>query len=64
MPFVVSLMIAVTTSYSTPIGSSTHMLIYGPGGFRFTDFLRIGIWMHIILLAVNLLTVNLVYPIH
>lgn len=40
------------------------MLIYGPGGFRFTDFLRIGIWMHIILLAVNLLTVNLVYPIH
>ena len=63
-PFVVSLMIAVTTSYSTPVGSSTHMLIYGPGGFRFTDFLKVGVWMHFIVLAVNLITVNLIYPLH
>jgi di/tricarboxylate transporter len=62
MPFVISLMLAVTTSFASPIGSSTHMLIYGPGGFRFTDFLRIGIWMHIALLAANIFIVNLVYP--
>ena len=62
MPFVISLMIAITTSFSSPIGSSTHMLIYGPGGFRFTDFLKVGILMHIVLLAANLFIVNLIYP--
>lgn len=64
MPFVVSLMIAVTTSFASPIGSNTHMLIYGPGGFRFNDFLKIGLMMHVILLAVNLLVVNMIYPLH
>ena len=64
MPFVISLMIAVTTSFASPIGSSTHMLIYGPGGFHFSDFLKIGLWMHIILLAANLLIVNLIYPLY
>ncbi|MBQ9678771.1 MAG: SLC13 family permease [Prevotella sp.] len=64
MPFVVSLMLAVTTSFSSPIGSSTHMLIYGPGGFKFTDFMKIGLLMHVILLAANLLIVNIVYPLY
>jgi di/tricarboxylate transporter len=64
MPFVISLMIAVTTSFASPIGSSTHMLIYGPGGFKFSDFLRIGFLMHVVLLAANLLIVNIIYPLH
>lgn len=64
MPFVISLMIAVTTSFATPIGSSTHMLIYGPGSFKFTDFMRIGLLMHIVLLAANLLIVNIIYPLY
>lgn len=62
LPFIISLMIAVSCSFATPIGSPTHMLVYGPGGYRFSDFLRIGIWMNIIILAVNLLVVNLIYP--
>lgn len=64
MPFVVSLMIAVTTSFASPIGSSTHMLIYGPGGFRFTDFIKIGLIMHIVLLVANLGIVTLIYPLY
>lgn len=64
MPFVISLMLAVTVSFASPIGSSTHMLIYGPGGFKFTDFLRIGFLMHIILLAADLFIVNLIYPLY
>lgn len=62
MPFIISLMIAVSCSFATPIGSPTHMLVYGPGGYRFTDFLKIGFWMNIIILAVNLFVVNLIYP--
>ena len=63
LPFVISLMISVTISFASPIGSSTHMLIYGPGGFKFTDFMKIGLIMHIILLISCIFIVNIVYPI-
>ena len=62
MPFVISLMISVTISFASPIGSSTHMLIYGPGAFHFTDFARLGGIMHLVLLAVAIIAVCLVYP--
>ena len=61
-PFLIALMIAVSSSFATPIGSPTHMLVYGPGGYRFSDFLRIGLLMNLIILAANILIVNLVYP--
>ena len=64
MPFMISLMIAVSSSFATPIGSTTHLLVYGPGGYKFSDFMKIGIPMNIIILAANILIVNLVYPIH
>lgn len=64
MPFIMSLMLSVTISFASPVGSSTHMLIYGPGSFRFTDFARLGTWMHIVLLAVCLIVVNLIYPLY
>jgi len=61
-PFLVALMISVSSSFATPIGSPTHMLVYGPGGYRFSDFMRIGLLMNIIILAANVLIVNIVYP--
>lgn len=57
-------MLSVTISFASPIGSSTHMLIYGPGSFRFTDFARLGICMHIVLLAIALFVVNMIYPLY
>ena len=61
-PFLIALMISVSSSFATPIGSPTHMLVYGPGGYRFSDFLRIGLLMNLIILAANIIIVNLVYP--
>ena len=61
-PFLIALMISVSSSFATPIGSPTHMLVYGPGGYRFSDFLRIGLLMNLIILAANILIVNIVYP--
>lgn len=61
-PFLVALMVSVSSSFATPIGSPTHMLVYGPGGYRFSDFMRIGLLMNLIILAANILIVNLVYP--
>lgn len=61
-PFLIALMISVSSSFATPIGSPTHMLVYGPGGYRFSDFIRIGLPMNLIILAANIFCVNLIYP--
>ncbi len=61
-PFLIALMISVSSSFATPIGSPTHMLVYAPGGYRFSDFMRIGLLMNLIILAANIFIVNVVYP--
>lgn len=60
--FCVALMVAVSSSFATPIGSPTHMLVYGPGGYRFSDFIKIGLPMNFIMLAANIFIVLLLYP--
>ena len=61
-PFLIALMVSVSSSFATPIGSPTHMLVYGPGGYRFSDFMRVGLLMNLIILAANIFIVNIVYP--
>ena len=61
-PFLIALMISVSSSFATPIGSPTHMLVYAPGGYRFSDFIRIGLPMNFIILAANIFIVNVLYP--
>lgn len=60
--FCIALMIAVSSSFATPIGSPTHMLVYGEGGYKFTDFCKIGLVMNIVILAANIFIVTLVFP--
>jgi len=61
-PFLIALMISVSSSFATPIGSPTHMLVSAPGGYRFSDFMRIGLLMNLIILAANIFIVNIIYP--
>jgi len=61
-PLVVAVMIAASASFATPIGYQTNTLVYGPGGYRFTDFLRIGVPLN---LSVGLLAsaiIPLIWP--
>ena len=61
-PFLLALMIAANASYSTPIAASPNMLVYGPGGYRFTDYMRIGIPLTIIVTITGVAAVILAYP--
>lgn len=61
-PLLVTVMFASSASFSTPIGYQTNTLVYGPGGYKFTDYLRIGLPLNISLAIVVSLTVPLLWP--
>jgi len=61
MTFAMALMIAVSSSFATPIGSPTHMLVYTPGGYRFSDFVKVGLPMNLIILAANIFIVTTLF---
>jgi di/tricarboxylate transporter len=62
MPFVIAMMIAASASFATPIGCQTNLMVYGPGGYKFSDFLRIGVPLNILYGVVTIAVAPLVYP--
>jgi di/tricarboxylate transporter len=60
-PLVIAVMIAASASFATPIGYQTNMLVYGPGGYRFTDFMKIGIPLNLSLGIVVSLVIPLIW---
>jgi len=61
-PLLVAVMIAASASFATPIGYQTNTLVYGPGGYKFSDFLRIGIPLNLSLAPICSLVIPLVWP--
>jgi di/tricarboxylate transporter len=59
---VVAVMFAASAAFSTPIGYQTNMLVFGPGGYRFTDYLKVGIPMNLLLAVTASLTIPLIWP--
>lgn len=62
MPFVAAVTVAGSLGFATPLGYQTHMMVYSPGGYRFTDFLRIGIPMDLICWIIAMITIPMVMP--
>jgi di/tricarboxylate transporter len=60
-PFVVALMIGASASFATPIGYQTNLMVFNVGGYRFSDFLRVGVPLTLILAAVTVAVVPLVW---
>ncbi len=60
-PFLITLAIAASASFATPIGYQTNLMVYGPGGYRFKDFLRIGIPMNILIGVIAVAIIYLIY---
>jgi di/tricarboxylate transporter len=57
MPYVIAILFAASASFATPIGYQTNLMVYGPGGYRFTDYFRAGIPLTI---TVGIITCTLI----
>jgi di/tricarboxylate transporter len=62
MPFAIAIMIAASCAFATPIGYQTNLMVYGPGGYRFTDFTRLGLPLNLICMVISLLLIPLIWP--
>jgi len=60
--FVVVVMFGASASFATPIGYQTNTMVYNAGGYRFTDFLRLGLPMNVIAGVVTVLLAPLIWP--
>jgi di/tricarboxylate transporter len=61
-PFVVAVMFSATLAFATPVGYQTNMMVYGPGGYRFTDFTRVGLPLNIIVMLVACALIPVIWP--
>jgi len=62
LPLAVTLMIGASTSFATPIGYQTNLMVLGPGGYRFNDYLRLGLPLTVVTLIVTVLVTPIVFP--
>ncbi|WP_252107048.1 MULTISPECIES: SLC13 family permease [unclassified Halomonas] len=62
MPYVVTIMFAASASFLTPIGYQTNLMVYGPGGYRISDFLKVGGGLNVLTGAIAVALIPLVWP--
>jgi di/tricarboxylate transporter len=62
MPFVIVIMVAASASFATPLGYQTNLMVYGPGGYRFSDYLRIGAPLDLLIWVAAVAITPLVWP--
>jgi di/tricarboxylate transporter len=60
-PFVIATCIAASASFATPIGYQTNTYVYGAGGYRFTDFTKIGLPLNIICFVVATIFIPMIW---
>ncbi len=61
-PFIICIMVAASASFVTPIGYQTNLMVFGPGGYRFSDFFKIGLPMTLIIGATAMLLIPVIWP--
>jgi di/tricarboxylate transporter len=62
VPYVMAVMMAASASFATPIGYQCNLMVYGPGGYQFSDFLRIGVPMNLLMALVTIVAIPFIWP--
>jgi di/tricarboxylate transporter len=62
MPFIITIMMAASAGFATPMGYQTNLMVYGPGGYRFSDYLKIGVPLDILVGVVTVAITPFVFP--
>ncbi|HZP65808.1 MAG TPA: SLC13 family permease [Rudaea sp.] len=63
-PFVITVAFAAATSFATPVGYPTNTIVYGAAGYRFTDFMKVGIPLILLFCAISMLLIPHFWPFH
>jgi di/tricarboxylate transporter len=61
-PFLMTVALAASTAFSTPVASPVNTLVLGPGGYKFNDFIKVGVPLQVLAMVVTLLVVPLLFP--
>src|SRR6478672_4565005 len=62
LPFVIAVMMAASAGFATPIGYQTNLMVYGPGGYRFGDYVKVGVPLDLLIMAITVLICPWAYP--
>ena len=61
-PFAIAVALAASASFLTPVAYQTNIMVYGPGGYRFADYTRLGLPLTVIVIAVTIILVPALWP--
>ncbi len=61
LPFVIAIMVGASASFATPIGYQTNLMVYGPGGYKFSDYLRFGLPMNLMVMTITVLLAPMIW---
>jgi di/tricarboxylate transporter len=60
-PFVLTLTVAANSSFATPISYQTNLMVYGPGGYKYSDYLKVGLPLQVIVGVISILIISVYY---
>ena len=61
-PFIIGVCIGASACFATPVGYQTNLMVYGPGGYRFKDYLKLGIPLNIFVVLAGMTLIPLFWP--